>query len=114
MFIRSAEAINDLLKDNGLGKNISLHAAQYQFNFYLRVALGCIYYPLHILSLRQRYSMIGNMAKSIRKSVLIICYKEMIPKWLFIRARHYLRKFTGRIIKFKRQQKSVTLFLGKS
>lgn len=99
MYIRSAEAINDLLKGDKLGKNISLHAAQYQFNLYLRTALGCVYYPLHILSLKQRILMLKNMAESIRYSVLISRYGKMIPKWLFFRVKHYLRKFTRRLPK---------------
>lgn len=99
MYIRSAEAINDLLKGNGLGKNISLHAAQYQFNLYLRTALGCIYYPLHILSLKQRLSMMEYMAGNLRKSVLASRYKRMIPKWLFLKSKYYLRKSFQRLIK---------------
>lgn len=99
MYIRSAEAINYLLKGNGLGKNISLHAAQYQFNLYLRTALGCIYYPLHILSLKQRILMVKYMAESIRISVLISRYGKMIPQWLFFRMKHYLRKFSRRFLK---------------
>ena len=99
MYIRSAEAINALLKGNGFGKNISLHAAQYQFNLYLRAALGCVYYPLYILSLKQRFLMLKNIAESIRNSVLIIRYVKMIPQWLSFRAKHYLRKFTRRFMK---------------
>ncbi|WP_239465601.1 hypothetical protein [Bacteroides gallinaceum] len=101
MFIYSAEAINDLLKGNELGKKISLHAAQYQFNFYLRVILGCLYYPLRVLSFKQRCSMIGCVTKSIKKSVLITRYKRMIPHWLFFRTKHYLQKLSRRISKFK-------------
>lgn len=103
MYIRSAEAINDLLKGNELGEKISLHAAQYMFNLYLRVTLGCIYYPIHILSLKQRCSIIGCMAKSIRESVLISRYRRMVPKWLFFRTRYYLRKFFHRLIKMRRR-----------
>lgn len=101
MFIYSAEAINDLLKGNELGKKISLHAAQYQLNFYLRTALGCIYYPLHILSLKQRILIIKYVTESIRNSVLISRYRKMIPQWLFFRAKHYLKKFTRRFCEEK-------------
>ena len=84
MYIRSAEAINDLLKGNGLGKNISLHAAQYMLNLYLRVTLGCLFYPMHILNLKQRCYMIGCMAMSMKKSVLSSRYARMIPAWFFL------------------------------
>lgn len=101
MFIRSAEAITDLLKGNELGKKISLHAAQYQFNLYLRVALGCIYYPMHILNLKQRFSMIRYMVESIKRSVLISRYGKMIPQWLLSRAKHYLKKLSRRFMNKK-------------
>lgn len=99
MFISSAEAIDDLLKGNELGEKVSLHAAQYMLNFYLRVTLGCIYYPMHILSLKQRCHMVGCMAKSMKKSALITRYARMIPMWLFSRIWHYWRKSSRRLMK---------------
>lgn len=97
MYINSAEELDSLLRSNKLGKYMSYHAAQYMFNCYLRAFLGCLYYPLSILSTQKRIQLIQDIIKSSKRTVLFSQYKTMIPKWLAKRIKHYYKKIFSKI-----------------
>lgn len=99
MFLYTAEAMDSILKMHKLGKVGLSYTARFCARFYLHSIGCCLVYPLHILSMKKRFEVIGKTMNSMYKSTLLKDFKLKSCRWLISDVLYFIRRLSQRLFR---------------